>query len=142
MTTNTHSTQSTKIRIALLSDPTGQFPQGETLWAEPLSGLPGRYQLRNNSFYAVAVAVADSWLGLGSEYSEGNPGYLVTAWVETATPQSIREVIAATAPEWELLEVLTAQTRAEWICGCAPRPDCPSATRLRSWASHPAASHN
>lgn len=55
--------------------------------------------------------VADSWRRLGSEYTEGAGGGLITAWVAGATPQSVCEVLAATAPEWRILDVATAPVR-------------------------------
>ncbi|PWD51069.1 hypothetical protein C8046_10845 [Serinibacter arcticus] len=56
--------------------------------------------------------IADSWRTLGAEYSEGNGDMLVTAWVATATAQSVCEVIAATAPGWRLVDVATTPIRA------------------------------
>ncbi|PFG21210.1 hypothetical protein [Serinibacter salmoneus] len=55
--------------------------------------------------------VADSWRRLGAEYTEGAGGGLITAWVAGATPQSVCEVLAATAPRWRILDVATAPVR-------------------------------
>lgn len=56
--------------------------------------------------------LADTWKKLGAEFSEGNGLYFITAWVAQATPQSVCEVIQATAPRWRLLDVCTAPIRS------------------------------
>ena len=58
--------------------------------------------------------IADSWRALGSEYSEGGWGLLVTAWKAGVTEQSIGEVIGATAPGWH-----RARTRWRWNSSCS-----------------------
>lgn len=69
-------------------------------------------QLPAGTGAAEVARTADSWTNLGSEYSENGGGVIVTAWVSGATPQSVCEVVAATAPGWRLLDVATAPIRA------------------------------
>lgn len=61
-----------------------------------------------------AGAVAELWGSLGAVWSEGDGDRrrIVTAWVDSATAQSVGEVLHATAPDWRLIDLTTRRERA------------------------------